>query len=183
VVAACPCSSEWTKHTAAWRSAQVRVTRLARELPVVEEALTLLRALARGAHAEDPDEMFPQLRIRGLAQLVSGLAAITPHGHTYLAALTDVRTTVPVLVLDVDMDTRTAQVEVTAWQPGVPVTVLVDQITNDTVMDADALPGRLLEAEANVEVEHADRLVLTHFRTVPPARVRRGWVPVEVEGA
>lgn len=182
VVAACPCSSEWTKQTAAWRNAQVRVTRLARELPVEEDAVTLLRALSRGAHAEDPNGMFPQLRLRGLAQMVSGLHAITPHGHTYLAALDDVRTRVPVLVLDMDKATRTARVEVRAWKPGEAVTVLLDHVTNDTVMDADALPGRWLEAEANPEVEHPDRLVLTHFRTVPPALMRRGWLPAETEG-
>ncbi|WNI20321.1 hypothetical protein [Actinacidiphila sp. ITFR-21] len=181
VVASCPCSSEWTKHTAAWRNAQVRVTRLARELPVPEESLTLLRALARGAHAEDPNEGFPQLRLRGLAQLVSGLYAITPHGHTYLAALDDVRAPVPVLVLDVDLPTRTARVEVRAWQQGQPVTVLLDHITNDTVMTPEALPGRWLEAEANVEVEHVDRLVLTHYRTVPLAPLRRGWLPAETD--
>lgn len=182
VVAACPCSSEWTKHTAAWRTAQVRVTRLARELPVVEEALTLLRSLAQGAHAEDPSDMFSQLRIRSLAQLVSGMAAITPQGHTYLAALDDVRVTVSVLVLDVDIHTRTARVEVTAWKPGQPVTVQLDQITGDTVMRPDLLPGRLLEAEANVEAEHVDRLVLTHFRSVPALAAGRGWVRVEEGG-
>ena len=181
IVAACPCSSEWTKHTAAWRTAQVRVTRLARELPVVEEALTLLRELARGAHAKDPNDMFPQLRLRGLAQQVSGLFAITPHGHTYLAALDDVRAQVPVLVLDVDKPTRTARVEVRAWKPGQAVTVLLDQITTDTVMDPDALPGWWLEAEANVEVEHVDRLVLTHFRTAPSPTVHRGWLTPEAE--
>lgn len=180
-VATCPCSSEWTRHTAAWRTAQVRVTRLARELPVVGDALTLLRTLAKGAHTEDPSGMFPQLRLRGLAQLVSGLFAITPHGYTYLAALDD-RTRVPVLVLDVDKPTRTAQVEVRDWKPGQAVTVLLDQLTTDTLVEADALPGRWLEAEANVEAEHADRLVLTHFRTEQFATRRGGWLPDEEEG-
>ncbi|MET9321911.1 hypothetical protein ABZX75_17215 [Streptomyces sp. NPDC003038] len=160
----CPCSAETTRHTAAWREAQVRVTLLARDLPLATEEEDLLRALAKGAHVEDPDELFPQLKVRGLAQLVHGLPAITPLGHTYLAARDDERAVTAVQVRDVDMKARTAQVTVSAWWSEAPVTVLVDQIVSEAGVDIDSLPGRWLEAEANWLAESPDRLVLTGFR-------------------
>ena len=166
-VGACPCSAETTKHTAAWRMAQVRVTRMARELPVVPEAEALLRALAKGP-AEDSEGQFPQLQLRGLGQLVHGLPAITPLGHTYLATRDDVRGDVPVLVVDVDKKARTARVEVAAWRPDEQVTVLLDQLVSDTGLDVDSLPNRWLEAEANCHADHADQLVLTGFRDSAP---------------
>ncbi|MFF2940256.1 hypothetical protein ACFVSQ_10475 [Streptomyces niveus] len=173
-VIGCPCSAETTKHTAAWRTAQVRVTRMARELPVVPEAEALLRTLAKGA-AEDTDGVFPQLKLRGLAQLVHGLPGITSLGHTYLAAKDDVRAAVAVLVVDVDKKARTARVEVAAWRPDKPVTVLLDQIVTDSGLDVDSLPGRWLEAEANCHADHADKLVLTGFRNSAP--LPQGWMP------
>lgn len=168
VVAGCPCSAEWTRHTAAWRAAQVRVTRLARELPVVQEAVGLLRALARGARVEDPAGVLPQLQIRGLARLVSGLPAITPLGHTYLGALEDVRALAAVRVLTVEAATGTVRVEVPVWRPDTAVTVLLDQVCTDTGLNPGALPGRWLEAEANCGAPTLERLVLTHFRESDP---------------
>lgn len=173
----CPCSAESTRHTASWRMAQVRATRLARELPLADDVEELLRAMAAGARVEDPDELFPQLKLRGLAQLVHGLPAITPLGHTYLAGRDDVRSPTGVRVVDVDMRNRTVQVEVPAWRPDEMVTVLLDQVLVDTGFPDDMLSGRWFEAEANYETPEADRLVLTSFRaTGAPA-------PVSADGA
>lgn len=171
VVTGCPCSAETTKHTAAWRAAQVRVTRMARELPLAPEAETMLRELAGGKVAPAADaEAFKQLKLRKLAADVHGMPAITGLGHTYLAGRDDVRAPVPVRVLDVDKATRTARVEVAAWRQGEPVTVLMDQVVSDSGLDVDSLPGRWLEADANCDatVMDPDRLVLTGFRASAP---------------
>ncbi|MEU6929030.1 hypothetical protein AB0A05_07680 [Streptomyces sp. NPDC046374] len=173
----CPCSAETTRHTTAWRMAQIRATRLAREQPLVAEVEELLRALAKGVQIEDPEELFPQLTLRGLGQLVHGMPAITSLGHTYLAARDDIRETTVVQVLDVDLKTRTARVEVAAWRPGELVTVLMDQIANDSGLNVESLPGRWLEAEANCGAENADRLALTAFRNSAP--LPSGWVRVD----
>ncbi|MEU2487126.1 hypothetical protein ABZ593_21265 [Streptomyces sp. NPDC012617] len=173
----CPCSAETTKHTASWRMAQVRVTRMARELPLVGEADALLRALAAGRAAEDTEGAFPQLKLRGLGQIVNGLPAITPLGRTYLAAKDDVRAATAVRVVDVDAKARTVRVEVAAWRPDEPVTVLMDQITTDSGLDVDSLPGRWLTADANCHAADADRLVLTGFRNSAP--LPAGWMGVD----
>lgn len=168
----CPCSAETTRYTAAWRMAQVRVTRMARELPVGAEAEAMLRVLAEGGTASDLEHVFPQLKVRGLGQIINGLPSIAPLGHVYLAAKDGVRAATTVRVLDVDKKTRTARVEVAAWRADEPVTVLMYQITTDSGLDVDSLPGRWLTADANCDVPDADRLVLTAFRTAPlPA----GW--------
>lgn len=168
----CPCSAEWTRHTASWRIAQVRATRLARELPLTEDVEALLRAMAAGAQVQDPAELFPQLKLRGLGQLVHGMPAITPLGHTYLAGRDDVRSVTGVRVVDVDEKARTVRVEVPAWRPDELVTVLLDQVLSDTGFPVDEVAGRWFEAEANYEAPTPDRLVLTYFRAVVPAPVR-----------
>ncbi|WP_432001546.1 hypothetical protein [Streptomyces sioyaensis] len=164
-VRGCPCSAVTTPRTAAWRAAQVRVTLLARELPVSEQAEDVLRALADSREVDTDDGgLLPQLTARGLAELQGLRPVITELGRTYLAARGDVRSRAVVEVVDVDRRARTARVTVAAWRPDEPVTVLLDQITSDTGLDADMLPGRLLEAEANTEAPTADRLVLTGLR-------------------
>jgi len=165
----CPCSSGSTRHTASWRIAQVRATRLARELPLTEDVEALLRAMAAGARVEDPGGLFPQIKVRGLGQLVHGMPAITPLGHTYLAARDDVRSFTGARVVDIDMKTRTARVEVPAWRPDETVTVLLDQILSDTGFPPDLVADRWFEVEANWKAPTADRLVLTYFRPGAPA--------------
>jgi hypothetical protein len=167
-VADCTCSAESTRHTAAWRAAQVRVTRMAKELPVTAAAEALLRSLTGSQVPHEPGEAFPELKLRKLAQLVHGMPAITPLGRTYLAARDDDRAPAAVQVLDVDKETRTARVAVPAWRLGETVTVLVDQIVSDCGLDIDTLAGRWLGAEANVQAEDADALVLTGFCPAPP---------------
>ncbi|MFJ7592466.1 hypothetical protein ACIQZO_34875 [Streptomyces sp. NPDC097617] len=176
-VASCPCSAESTKHTSAWMLAQVRVTRLAQELPIPEAAELLLRDLAGGKVVAEPGEPFPQLKVRGLAQLVHGMPAITPLGLTYLMAKDEVRAATAVRVVDVDKKTRTARVEVVAWRPDEPVTVLMDQIATDSGLDVDSLPGRWLTADANCRAENADGLVLTGYRNSAP--LPAGWMGVD----
>ncbi|QKW07006.1 hypothetical protein HUT18_11925 [Streptomyces sp. NA04227] len=163
----CPCSAATTKHTAAWRAAQIRVTRLAREMPVDAAAEALLRALANGGEAQDDGTLTAQLRVRGLVQTINLLPAITELGRTYLAALDDERFTTPVEVLEVDKQARTASVVVVGWHLEKSVTVLMDQVTTDTGLDVAELSGRWLEAEANCHVSDVDRLVLTGFRDAP----------------
>ncbi|MEV6565943.1 hypothetical protein [Streptomyces kronopolitis] len=161
----CPCSAATTPHTAAWRAAQVRVTCLARDLPLRDEAEDLLRALADDRDMDTDDGgLVPQLTVRGLAQLQNLRPVITPLGRMYLAARDGVRSRAVVEVIDVDRRARTARVVVAAWRPDEPVTVLLDQVTSDTDLDADTLPGRLLEAEANTQAPDVERLVLTGFR-------------------
>jgi hypothetical protein len=174
-VADCPCSAESTRHTAAWRAAQVRVTRMAKELPVTATAEALLRSLTGRQVPHEPGEAFPELKLRGLVQLVHGMPAITPLGRTYLAARDDDRAPAAVRVVDVDKQARTARVEVPDWRPGETVIVLVDQIVSDCGLSIDALAGQSLEADANVQAEDADLLVLTGFRPAAPQPPR--WVP------
>lgn len=174
-VRGCPCSAETTRHTAAWRLAQVRVTRQAREMPLTSEADTLLRALAAGEAVQDEAGLVPSLQQRGFAQLIDLQPVITALGRTYLAARDEERAGTPVKVLDVDVKARVARVEVPAWRPEEPVTVLVDQVLNDTKLTVDELAGRWLEAEANCTAADADHLVLTRFRVSP---LPPGWVPM-----
>jgi hypothetical protein len=104
---------------------------------------------------------------------VHDIPAITALGHTYLAAKDDVRDATAIRVVDVDKKARTARVDVAGWRPDEPVTVLLDQIVADSGLDADSLPDRWLEAEANCLADHADKLVLTGFRT--SARLPLEW--------
>ncbi|MBA0053493.1 hypothetical protein E0L36_22215 [Streptomyces sp. AJS327] len=172
----CPCSAATTRHTAAWRAGQVRVTRLARELPIGLEAEALLSALASGQDI-DASDLFAQLKVRGLATLTVDLRpVITDLGRTYLAARDDDRATAGVRVVDVDKKARTARVEVAAWRPEEPVTVLLDQVTSDTGRSADELP-EWLAAEANCHAPDADRLVLTGFSLTPSPP--KGWMDGE----
>lgn len=179
-VSGCPCSAAKTPKTASWRASQVRVTRMARELPLGQEAELLLRALADGRTVDDDGVLFPQLTVRGLADLDGLRPVVTELGRTYLAGRDDVRADTPVHVVDVDAASRTARVEVAAWQADQPVTVLLDQVLSDSGLDVDSLPGRWLTAEANCHADDTDRLVLTGFRK--SEELPAGWMSVG-EGA
>ncbi|MFE4796159.1 hypothetical protein ACFRFL_13845 [Streptomyces sp. NPDC056708] len=172
----CPCSAATTKHTASWRMEQVRVTKMARELPLRPEAALLLRALAAGEDVQDLDNLAPQLKVHGLAQIIDLRPAITELGRTYLAAADDRRFTTPVEVLSVDAKQRTAQVVVVGWHMREPVTVLLDHLITSTGLGAEELPGVFLEAEANCYAETADELVLTRVRVAPP--LPSGWMGI-----
>jgi hypothetical protein len=168
-VSGCPCSAEATTHTAAWRAAQVRVTRQATELPVTADAEALLRALAQdGPVVQDRAGLLPSLQVRGLMRFVDSRPQITGLGRTYLAARDDVRSVTAVRVVCVDQMARTAEVEVAAWNSDEPVTVLLDQIVTDTGVPADQMVGRWLAADANCHASTVDDLVLTSFRVPVP---------------
>jgi hypothetical protein len=139
------------------------------ELPVSAPAERLLRSLTGRQVPHEVGEDFPELKLRGLAQLVHGMPAITALGRTYLAAVEDNRAPTRVRVVEVDSQTRTARVEVPAWRTDETVTVLADQITSDCGLALDSLAGQWLEAEANAGAEDADRLVLVGFRPWAPA--------------
>lgn len=175
-VGRCPCSAATTKQTALWRLAQVRITRMARELPLSPDALRLLRALAAGQAVEDPGGLVPSLKMRGLVDL-GVRPLITELGRTYLAAVDDVRSVVVARIVDVDKKARTARVECAAWRTDEAVTVLLDQVLSESGLDVDSLPGRWMEAEANLLAPDADRLVLVGFRKASGPEVF-GWKPV-----
>ncbi|WP_225846955.1 hypothetical protein [Streptomyces sp. HPF1205] len=128
----------------------------------------LLRSLWGDVLAEsvmDPGGLLPQLRVRGLARAGhSRRPEITELGRTYLAARDEVRAATAVRVACVDTSTRTVLVEVSAWRPNEPVTVLLDQVVADTGVPADELTGRWLAADANCRARSADALILTGFR-------------------
>ena len=168
-VSGCPCSAEATTHTAAWRAAQVRVTRLALELPLTPDAETLLRTLAQdGSGVQDRAGLLPSLQVRGLVRFVDSRPQITGLGRTYLAARDDVRAVTAVRVVCVDQMARTAEVEVAGWSGDEPVTVLLDQIVTDTGVAANQVVGRWLAADVNRHVRQTDDLVLTSFRVPLP---------------
>ncbi|MFD6935301.1 hypothetical protein ACFWAP_03965 [Streptomyces goshikiensis] len=167
-VGGCPCSAETTKRTAAWRLAQIRVTKLAREKPLLPPMERLLRALVEDPMAPDPHSLFVQLEALRLATRVHDLPAVTQLGRRYLTAREEPRVPTPVEVQSVDESTRTAQVLVGAWDEEKTVTVLLDQLISATCLKPAELPGKFLEAHANYQAESADDVVLTEI-TVAPA--------------
>ncbi|MGW6456317.1 hypothetical protein ACWF94_10385 [Streptomyces sp. NPDC055078] len=166
LVRACPCSAETTRHTTSWRAAQVRVTRMARQLPLPPGAEALLRALAAGQVVSNPTEV-SQLKLRALAQVLDARPAITDLGRTYLRARDGVWEPATVRVLDIDVSTRTVLVECGAWKPGVAVTVLLDQILSESGVAVGSVPG-WLSADANVQAEDADQMVMVGVRQAKP---------------
>ncbi|OKI34956.1 hypothetical protein A6A29_16145 [Streptomyces sp. TSRI0281] len=172
-VAECVCSATATAGTAAWMLERVRITRIAREAPVREDATILLRALVAGDAAQAwPDTVqqltVQQLTVRNLAEIVDEMPKATVRGRKYLSAVDDIRVASPIRVVDVNTKRRLAQVEVSAWQADERVPVLLDQLTTDTGIPAEGLTLRWLEADANVEAKSVDELVLTAFRPMGP---------------
>lgn len=175
-VVECVCSAPSTPRTAAWMLERVRITRIAREIPVREDAMVLLRALAAGQVVQAGPDAVQQLTVRSLAEVVDGALTASARGRTYLSAVDDVREASPIRVVDVNPKRRTAQVEVSAWRVDERVTVLLDQITSDTKIPAEGLTMRWLEADANVRAGSVDELVLTSFRPMGPLPPK--WVTV-----
>ncbi|MFD3978359.1 hypothetical protein ACFWR6_07200 [Streptomyces griseus] len=167
-VAECVCSAASTARTAAWMLDQVRITRLAREAPIREDAMALLRDLVAGGAAEAWPDTVQQLTVRNLAEIVDEVLGVTGRGRTYLAAVDAVRKASPIRVVDVNAKRRLALVEVAEWRAGERVPVLLDQLTTDTGIPAEGLTLRWLEADANVEAATVDDLVLTAFRPMSP---------------
>ncbi|MFJ3100306.1 hypothetical protein [Streptomyces sp. NPDC086835] len=167
-VAGCPCSSEETQGTAAWRAGKLRATMRAELKPLAVDVEAALRAIAAGtAVPEHAEQMTPLTQLRYVG-FIDSLPAITELGATYLAARDEPRFTTPVEVELVDVNARTARVIVVGWSLTEPATVLLDQLTSATGLKAEELPGKFLEANANCYTEHADDLVLTNITLAPP---------------
>ncbi|XVV35052.1 hypothetical protein ACQPXT_13790 [Streptomyces sp. CA-100214] len=184
IVAGCPCSAETAEGTHAWRAAMIRIVRHATERPLRTPAALLLRALetAEARDAEDPENMLGMLKAyRYAAATDQGRPVITEFGRRYLAARTGPRFTTPVEVEAVDHKARTATVVVVGWHLERGVTVLLDQLTNETKLKAEELPGKHLEAEANCRAATADEIVLTKIRIAPD--LPEGWMDGSVPSA
>ncbi|MFE4329702.1 hypothetical protein ACFRQM_09620 [Streptomyces sp. NPDC056831] len=180
-VRGCPCSSEETRGTASWRHGKLRATTLAlSERRLTVDGELALRAVAAGEIVAEYAEEITSLSLRRFVGFVDNRPALTELGATYLAAQVERRFSTPVEVEAVDVRTRTARVIVVGWNLTEPVTVLLDQLIGATDLQAEELPGRFLEADANCYAPTADDVVLTNVRLAPPlpAAWMAGDVPV-----
>ncbi|MGW2104944.1 hypothetical protein ACWCPX_46390 [Streptomyces olivaceoviridis] len=175
-VSSCPCSTETTRATHAWRLAQLRVVKHATEHPLPKAAEYVLRALADGDSFEDPTDELCGLRARRYVDGDGEAWRITLLGRRYLLALDEPRYTSAVYVNTVDVPTRTAQVVVLGWHMERQVTVLADQLANAAELELGELPGRYLEAKVNVGAADPDDLVLTRIQV--PAPITEDYVAV-----
>lgn len=176
IVSACPCSSETTRGTHAWRQAQIRVVTHATQQPLPREAEYVLRSLAGGTSFEDPTDELGGLRARRYVDGDRDMWRITLLGRRYLLALEEPRYTSAVYVNSVDVGTRTAQVVVLGWHMEREVTVLADHLANAADVRLPELPGRYLEAKVNAGAVDPDDLVLTRIQV--PAPITEDYVAV-----
>ncbi|MFE7928369.1 hypothetical protein ACFU6S_06445 [Streptomyces sp. NPDC057456] len=177
LVSGCPCSAETTVGTHAWRTALIRITRHATERPLHTAAALLLRFLGtpEDGTVEDPEDMLGILKAYGYAGTAEdGRPVITEFGRCYLQARADQRCTTLVQVVSVDVTARTATVLVVGWSQERTVTVLLDQLTAETGLKADALPGQVLEVEANCRAATAEEVVLTKVSVA--SALPEGWM-------
>ncbi|MFE3378810.1 hypothetical protein [Streptomyces anulatus] len=168
IVANCPCSSEETRGTAAWRAARYRVTTQATGHPVQVDVEAALRAVAAGDVTADMAEQIAQLVTRRFVEFEESRPVMTHLGARYLEARDEHRFRTPVEVELVDIDTRTARVIVVGWSLTAGVTVLLDQLLVETQLEPGDLVGKFLEAEVNCRAVDADDLVLTRIGVAPP---------------
>lgn len=174
-VRGCPCSSEETRGTVAWRAGQLRVTMHATtDRPLEVDVEAALRAVAAGDDVAEYAEQMTPLSLRRYLAFEESRPVITELGARYLAARDEHRIPTPVQVEAVDVATRTARVIVVGWSLTDGVTVLLDQLISATRLKAEELPGLFLEAVANCEAAEADDLVLTDITIAPP--LPPGWV-------
>lgn len=185
-VAGCPCSAATTEGTAAWREALTIATLQAAELPLPEPVEDVLRSLAGGqTTVPDPHGLLLALRLRGFVQTRGDLLAVTDAGRAYLAARDGARIAVRGRVLDVDAEENTARVALDVDRPDARVTVLLDQLSALTGVEAYELPGLELDAVANLDAERAEEIVLTGIRARPaplPDRWRKTAAPDGPDG-
>ncbi|MFC8884427.1 hypothetical protein ACFT54_09670 [Streptomyces cinereoruber] len=164
--------------TAAWHLARVNATRLATDMPLEPGVEGLLRALADGEHPEGADEPMAHLHMRGMAEIRDQAPCITELGRVYLRAKDGRRTVTRVKVLAVDDRGDFARVSLPHWHDGEGVVVLAHQVMATTGLGLDVLPGLWLDAEANLDAEGWEDLVLTRFQhPTPPQAPAPGAVP------
>ncbi|MEU7092943.1 hypothetical protein [Kitasatospora aureofaciens] len=169
LVAGCPCSSEETRGTAAWRAGRIRVVGHALSPQALgDDVVAALRAVAAGEDVTEYAEQVHQLSLRRYVGLLDGSPALTELGDLYLRTLEEPRKACAVRVVDVDVKRRTARVIASGWSLDEPVTVLLDQLLAATQLTAAELPGRPLEAVINYLTEWADDVVLTDIRVIAP---------------
>lgn len=169
-VAGCPCSAATTEGTASWRAGMVTATLQAAELPLPGPVEDVLRALAGGrSMVPDPHGFLLALRIRQFVQTRGELLAVTDLGRAYLAARDGERVAVRGRVLDVDARENTARVVLDVALPDQRVTVLADQLSALTGVEAGELPGLGVDAVANLDAERVEEIVLTGIRARPVA--------------
>lgn len=166
-VAGCPCSSEETPGTAAWRAGRLRVTQHAldeeRRLP--DDQVAALRLVADLGDPVDYPEQVLALTARRYVGMVGSHPELTELGAVYLRALEEERVESAASVVEVDSKARTALVMVYAVGPK-PVTVLVDQLTAATELTAEELVGRPMAVMTNLP-EQPEDVVLTGIRLLP----------------
>ncbi|MGW7710916.1 hypothetical protein [Streptomyces sp. NPDC054771] len=161
-VRGCPCSSEETRGTAAWRAGRMRVTMHATtDRPLTVDVESVLRDVAAGRSVIGYAEQVGHLSRRRYVAFENSSPRITELGATYLMARSEPRTVTQVQVEAVDAAARTVRVIVVGWSLEVGVTVLLDQLISSTGLAAAQLPGVLLEATANLGAQDADDIVLT----------------------
>ncbi|MGW4731757.1 hypothetical protein ACWEQC_21785 [Streptomyces shenzhenensis] len=180
LVASCPCSADTTRGTHAWRVAQTRAVKHATEQPLPKAAEWVLRALAGGESFEDPTEELHGLRARRYADGDENAWRITQLGRRYLLALEEPRYTSAVHVNSVDVKTRAAKVVVLGWHMEREVTVLADFLAQAVNVELPDLPGRYLDAKANLGAADPDDLVLTRIQM--PAPITDDYVAVRPLG-
>lgn len=174
-VRGCPCSSEETRGTVAWRAGQLRVTMHATtDRPLAVDVEAALRVVAAGEDVAEYAEQMTPLSLRRYVGFEESRPVITELGARYLKARDEHRVATPVQVETVDVATRTARVIVVGWSLTDGVTVLLDQLISATKLTAEELPGLLLEAVANCGAGAADDLVLTDVTLASP--LPPGWV-------
>ncbi|MFC8723670.1 hypothetical protein [Streptomyces bacillaris] len=183
-VRGCPCSSEETRGTAAWRAGRLRVAMHATgDRPLIGIEEKALRATAAGADVTEYAEHITALSLRRYVAFEDNRPGITELGAAYLAARDEPRALTPVQVETVDPAARTARVIVVGWSLDQGVTVLLDQLTAATGLVPTELPGRVLEARANCRAGVADDVVLTDIRVMPPVVPAEASELGEPEGA
>ncbi|MFD9352191.1 hypothetical protein [Streptomyces diastaticus] len=170
LVTGCPCSAASTEGTAAWRAAMMTATLQATELPLPEPGEAVLRAIARGEdEVDDPYEFVLALRLRQFVQTAGGMLRLTGAGRAYLDARDGRRGPVRARVAAVDLDERTARIELDGY-PGVVATVLLDVLETATGLEPGEAVGLELVVTAPVDPTAVAEVVLTGLRvvSVPP---------------
>ncbi|MFC8463357.1 hypothetical protein [Streptomyces sp. NPDC057250] len=167
IVADCPCSSETTRGTAAWRAARYGATMHALVNPVAGPVEAVLRAVAAGETPEIASEVIGVLLGRRYMALQDGRPLVTAFGVRYLEARAEERVRTPVMVEAVDIAARTARVLVPGWSLEHRVTVLLDQLLTETQLTLPDLVGVPLEAGVNCRAATADDVVLTRVSLLP----------------
>ncbi|MCM1964907.1 hypothetical protein [Streptomyces sp. G1] len=177
----CPCSSDLTAGTLAWRRARVVACRHASEMPFGPNVEAVMRAAGAG---EPLDVDSPEVQALTLCHFLApgtdaGGLVLTELGVTYLRCRDEPRFQSPLVVLSVDPVHGTAAVLVTAWSDVTAVTVpLIDLLTAvGEDFPLPQLPGQRLMCTANAWAEDVEDVVVTAVQVVPPPAEEEELLP------